>query len=46
MEAEGTVFRTNVDVGVDISADELREQFDRDIYPVLTPLAVDLSDRP
>ncbi|WP_415971818.1 glutamate synthase subunit beta [Rhodococcus sp. 077-4] len=28
MEAEGTVFRTGVDVGVDISADELREQFD------------------
>lgn len=28
MEAEGTVFKTNVNVGVDISADELREQFD------------------
>lgn len=28
MEAEGTVFRTGVNVGVDISADELRAQFD------------------
>ena len=28
MEAEGTVFRTGVDVGKDISADELRAQFD------------------
>ena len=28
MEAEGTVFKTSVDVGVDITADELREQFD------------------
>ncbi|MGA9871988.1 MAG: glutamate synthase subunit beta [Rhodococcus sp. (in: high G+C Gram-positive bacteria)] len=28
MEAEGTVFRTGVDVGVDITADELRAQFD------------------
>ncbi len=28
MEAEGTVFRTGVNVGVDITADELREQFD------------------
>ncbi len=28
MEAEGTVFKTNVNVGVDITADELREQFD------------------
>lgn len=28
MEAEGTVFRTGIDVGVDISADQLREQFD------------------
>jgi glutamate synthase (NADPH/NADH) small chain len=28
MEAEGTEFRPSVDVGVDISADELRSQFD------------------
>ncbi|QNG20830.1 glutamate synthase subunit beta [Rhodococcus triatomae] len=28
MEAEGTTFRTGVDVGVDITAAELREQFD------------------
>ncbi|GAB2646080.1 glutamate synthase subunit beta [Prescottella soli] len=28
MEAEGTVFRTGVNVGVDITAEELREQFD------------------
>lgn len=28
MEAEGTVFRTGVNVGVDITADELRAQFD------------------
>jgi glutamate synthase (NADPH/NADH) small chain len=28
MRAEGTDFRAGVDVGVDISADELREQFD------------------
>ena len=28
MEAEGTVFRVGVDVGVDISADELRADFD------------------
>ncbi|MBY6709272.1 glutamate synthase subunit beta [Rhodococcus sp. BP-241] len=28
MEAEGTIFRTGVDVGVDITADELREEFD------------------
>ena len=28
MEAEGTVFRTSVNVGVDITAAELREQFD------------------
>ncbi|WP_067858015.1 glutamate synthase subunit beta [Nocardia shimofusensis] len=28
MEAEGTIFRTGVNVGVDITAEELREQFD------------------
>ncbi len=28
MRAEGTEFRTGVEVGVDLSADELREQFD------------------
>jgi glutamate synthase (NADPH/NADH) small chain len=28
MEAEGTEFRTSVNVGVDITAEELREQFD------------------
>lgn len=28
MEAEGVVFRTNVDVGVDIPADRLRKEFD------------------
>ena len=28
MEAEGTVFKPGVNVGVDITADELREQFD------------------
>ncbi|MDH6680209.1 glutamate synthase (NADPH/NADH) small chain [Rhodococcus sp. LBL1] len=28
MEAEGTVFRTGVNVGVDITAEQLREQFD------------------
>ncbi|MFC8529037.1 glutamate synthase subunit beta [Nocardia sp. NPDC057227] len=28
MEAEGTIFRAGVNVGVDITADELREQFD------------------
>ncbi|MEY2419594.1 MAG: glutamate synthase small chain [Actinomycetota bacterium] len=28
MEAEGTVFRTSVNVGVDVTAEELREQFD------------------
>jgi glutamate synthase (NADPH/NADH) small chain len=28
MEAEGTVFRTGVNVGVDVTAAELREQFD------------------
>lgn len=28
MEAEGTVFKTGVNVGVDITADALREQFD------------------
>ncbi|MFC3963812.1 glutamate synthase subunit beta [Nocardia jiangsuensis] len=28
MEAEGTIFRTGVNVGVDITADELRERFD------------------
>ena len=28
MEAEGTQFRTSVNVGVDVSVDELREQFD------------------
>jgi glutamate synthase (NADPH/NADH) small chain len=28
MEAEGTIFRTGVNVGVDITADELREEFD------------------
>lgn len=28
MEAEGTEFRANVNVGVDISVDDLREQFD------------------
>jgi glutamate synthase (NADPH/NADH) small chain len=28
MAAEGIIFRTGVDVGVDITADELREQFD------------------
>src|SRR5439155_22688410 len=28
MEAEGTTFRTNANVGVDITAEELRDQFD------------------
>lgn len=28
MEAEGTIFRAGVNVGVDITADELREQYD------------------
>ena len=28
MEAEGTIFKAGVNVGVDITADELREQFD------------------
>ncbi|UGT59327.1 glutamate synthase subunit beta [Nocardia asteroides] len=28
MEAEGTIFRAGVNVGVDITADQLREQFD------------------
>jgi glutamate synthase (NADPH/NADH) small chain len=28
MEAEGTEFRVNVNVGVDVTADELREEFD------------------
>ncbi|WP_040787759.1 glutamate synthase subunit beta [Nocardia paucivorans] len=28
MEAEGTIFKTGVNVGVDITADRLREQFD------------------
>ncbi|RVW02085.1 glutamate synthase subunit beta [Rhodococcus xishaensis] len=28
MEAEGTVFRTGVNVGVDVTAEQLREQFD------------------
>jgi glutamate synthase (NADPH) small chain len=28
MAAEGTVFRTGVDVGVDVTVDELREQYD------------------
>ncbi|MGI8710032.1 MAG: glutamate synthase subunit beta [Acidimicrobiales bacterium] len=28
MEAEGTVFRTGVDVGTDVSADDLRAEFD------------------
>jgi glutamate synthase (NADPH/NADH) small chain len=28
MEAEGTVFRTSVNVGVDVTADDLRSQFD------------------
>ncbi|MGU3437439.1 glutamate synthase subunit beta [Actinomycetes bacterium M1A6_2h] len=28
MEAEGTVFRAGVNVGVDVTADELREEFD------------------
>ncbi|WFR72909.1 glutamate synthase subunit beta [Prescottella defluvii] len=28
MEAEGTVFRTGVNVGVDLTAEQLREQFD------------------
>ncbi|MGF7122134.1 glutamate synthase subunit beta [Rhodococcus sp. BE178] len=28
MEAEGTVFRTGINVGVDITAEQLREQFD------------------
>ena len=28
MEAEGTEFRVNVDVGVDVSVEDLREQFD------------------
>ncbi|EOM74277.1 glutamate synthase subunit beta [Rhodococcus rhodnii] len=28
MEAEGTVFRTSVNVGVDVTADQLRDEFD------------------
>ncbi len=43
MEAEGTEFRVNVNVGVDITADELRDQFDA---IVLAGGATDARDLP
>jgi glutamate synthase (NADPH/NADH) small chain len=43
MQAEGTVFRAGVNVGVDITADELREQFDA---IVLAGGATDARDLP
>jgi glutamate synthase (NADPH/NADH) small chain len=43
MEAEGTVFRAGVNVGVDITADELRAQFDA---VVLAGGATDARDLP
>jgi len=43
MEAEGTTFRTGVNVGVDITAEQLREQFDA---IVLAGGATDARDLP
>ncbi len=42
MEAEGTEFRTGVDVGVDITADDLREQFDATVLAGGSTTARDL----
>ncbi|MFD6675797.1 glutamate synthase subunit beta [Rhodococcus zopfii] len=42
MEAEGTVFKPGVNVGVDITADELREQFDAVVLAGGSTVARDL----
>jgi glutamate synthase (NADPH/NADH) small chain len=42
MSAEGTVFRTGVNVGVDITADQLREQFDAIVLAVGSTIGRDL----
>jgi len=42
MEAEGTIFKPGVNVGVDISADELREQFDAVVLAGGSTVARDL----
>ena len=43
MEAEGTVFRTNVNVGVDVTADELRAEHDAVVLCCGATQARDLS---
>src|SRR5690606_13150079 len=43
MEAEGTVFKPGVNVGVDITADELREQFDAVVLAGGATVARDLQ---
>ncbi|MGW0022441.1 glutamate synthase subunit beta [Rhodococcus sp. NPDC003382] len=42
MEAEGTIFKPGVNVGVDISADDLREQFDAVVLAGGSTVARDL----
>ncbi|NLU85012.1 glutamate synthase subunit beta [Rhodococcus sp. HNM0569] len=42
MEAEGTTFRTSVNVGVDITADELRAEFDAVVLAVGSTIGRDL----
>ena len=44
MEAEGTEFRTGVNVGVDITADELRDEFDAIVLAGGATVARDLPD--
>ena len=42
MQIEGTVFRTNVNVGVDVTVDELREDFDAVVLAVGSTIGRDL----
>jgi glutamate synthase (NADPH/NADH) small chain len=42
MRAEGTIFRTSVDVGTDVSADELRAEYDAVVLAVGATAARDL----
>ena len=42
MAEEGVIFRTGVDVGVDITADELREQFDAVVLSIGSTIPRDL----
>jgi glutamate synthase (NADPH/NADH) small chain len=42
MEAEGTIFKTGVNVGIDITAEQLREQFDAVVLAGGATLARDL----